>query len=147
MKPSDLATAAFALQKGYSLVLVKNGILIATKRGKGISPLLELIEESTNLDGAYLGDKVFGRAAALLAIYAGFTGVYARVISKSALAFLQGRHLKVAYGRQVDTILNREGTGSCPMEKLTTTINSPRAAITRIKMKLLELKQLGLDQG
>ena len=44
---------------------------------------------------------------------------YARVISKQALDFLQGRQLGIAYGSQIDTIPNREGTGRCPTERLT----------------------------
>jgi len=66
----DLALTAFALQKGYSLVLMKEGKLIAAKQGRGIRPLLELIEEDKGqLQGAYLGDKIFGRAAAFLAAF------------------------------------------------------------------------------
>ncbi len=141
MKPSNLAVAAFALQKGYSLVLVKEGIIVAGKWGRGIGPLLEIIEENSDLEGAYLGDKVFGRAAALLSVHAGFAGVYAKVISKPALAFLQSHRLKLAYGRQVNIILNREGTGSCPMEMLTAAIAKPEEAVDKIRLKLRELKQ------
>lgn len=145
MENRDLALTAFALQKGYSLVLMKEGKLIATKQGRGIRPLLELIEEDKGqLQGAYLGDKIFGRAAAFLAAYARFAGVYARVISKPALDILRKYGIEVAFALQVPAILNREETGLCPMETLSATFNRLEEAPGKIREKLRELQQPGL---
>ena len=116
MENRDLAFAAFALQKGYSLVLVKGGKLIAAKEGRGIRPLLELVEErGGELQGASLADKVVGRAAAFLAAYVGLAGIYTRIISKPALDVLRKYGIEVA----LPTRFRRSSTGKtglCPVE-------------------------------
>jgi hypothetical protein len=144
----DLALAAFALQKGYSLVLVKGGKLIAAKEGRGIRPLLELVEErGGELQGASLADKVVGRAAAFLAAYVGLAGIYTRIISKPALDVLRKYGIEVAFAHQVPAILNRQKTGLCPMETLSATFKEPGEAPGKIRERLQELQRLGTKTG
>jgi len=145
LEKCDLALAAFALQKGYSLVLIKGGKLLAAKEGRGIRPLLELVEAAGGeLRGACLGDRVVGRAAAYLAAYAGLAGIYTRIISTPALAVLRQHGIEVAFALQVPAILNREKKGLCPMEVLSATFNGPEEAPGKIREKLGELQRLGL---
>lgn len=127
---------ARALLTASSLVAVK-GERVWRKAGRGIRPLFSLIEEvGPELAGAALADTVVGKAAALLALYAGFAAVYARILSAPAQAVLQGEGLAVAYDRLVPNILNREKSGLCPMESLTLPLADPAAAYQAVAAKL-----------
>ena len=69
---------------GYTCVAVKNGsTCFSTERG--VRPLLEWLEQpEAPLREAAVADKVIGKAAALLMVYAGVREVYAAVISEPA---------------------------------------------------------------
>lgn len=147
MRVSDLAVAAMALQAGHSLVVVREGALLTYRQGRGIKPLLALLEEGIVLEGTCLGDKVMGRAAALLAVYAGVKAVYTPIISRPALEVLHQHGVRVAYRCQVERILNRRGTSTCPMEELAIQIEDPADAPARIRGRLRELQQAAANKG
>lgn len=136
---NDLSRAR-ALLASSSLVAV-NGERVWRKEGRGIRPLFTLIEEAgADLFGASLADIVVGKAAALLAVFAGFRSVYARTLSKPALAVLAEHGLEIVYENLVPNILNREKTGFCPMETLTLPIQDPEEAYQAIGAKLAEME-------
>ncbi|MGI6574414.1 MAG: DUF1893 domain-containing protein [bacterium] len=138
----DLILAARYIKEGKcSLVMIKEGIVTATKTGRGIRPLLELWEEQGSFKKFTLGDKVIGKAAALLAINGEAAGVYAHLISEPALSILSQYQVQVKYEQITKMIINRKGTDSCPMEKLAITIDRPEEAPAKIKQRLLELNQ------
>ena len=68
-----------------SLVLVCAS-QIYHRSGKGVAPLYELVTDPRpqQLKGGVLADKVVGKAAALLALYADLSAVYAGIMSKPA---------------------------------------------------------------
>lgn len=137
---SDDLSRARALLASSSVVAV-NGERVWRKEGRGIRPLFALIEEAgAELLGASLGDIVVGKAAALLAVFAGFRSVYARTLSRPALAVLEEYGLETAYENLVPHILNREKTGFCPMETLTLPIQDPQEAYRAIAAKLAEME-------
>lgn len=87
-----------------------------------------------------LADRVIGRGAALLAIKAGVSEVYAELISQPALEAFKQKNIKVAYSTLTPNIINRLGTGTCPVEQLTTNVDSPDEAYELIGKFLQEQK-------
>lgn len=84
----------------------------------GIAPPLHwLREDSEQLRGAVVSDKMIGKAAALLFAYGGVRGIWAARMSKSARDFLQTTGIVFEYETLVPAVLNRGGTGLCPMEQ------------------------------
>lgn len=98
----------------YSLVVSKAG-RITTHTGRGISDLYCLYP---GLEGADLADKVVGKGAAALMILGKVRSVHADVISEPALALLKRSNVSVAYSTLTPNIINRSGTGLCPVETL-----------------------------
>lgn len=106
---------------------------------RGVADLFGLVTaEPGFLRGASVADRVIGRGAALLLVKGGVSEVYASVISDGALALLLRAGIKVEYGTHVPNIINRAGTGICPVEQLTAGTESPDEAYDLIKQFLEE---------
>ncbi|MEE1222898.1 MAG: DUF1893 domain-containing protein [Bacteroidaceae bacterium] len=103
---------------GYSLVVWNGNTRTFTRRG--VTDLYNLLlHEPDFLRGALVMDKVVGKGAAALIIMGGVAELHADVISEAALALLGASDVKVVgYDRLVTHIVNREGTGMCPVETL-----------------------------
>jgi len=96
---------------------------------RGIRPPLQWLREDPSLlRGAEVSDKVIGKAAALLFRYGGVKSVWAERMSEAAAAFLAAQGIVYAYDELVPAILNREGTGLCPMEQRALALDDPAAA-------------------
>lgn len=102
--------------KCHSICVCKNGTYF-TDDGKGISPMIRFIDEKRMLNGYSVADVIVGKAAALLFVKMGIVNVYGSVISKMGADLLNYHGVDVTYKQMVDVILNRNGTGICPMEK------------------------------
>ncbi|MBN1891233.1 MAG: DUF1893 domain-containing protein [Clostridiales bacterium] len=101
---------------------------------RGIDPIMKLLgEKADSLRGAYVADKIIGKAAALLLCYAGIEKLYAKTISEYAIRVLRDENLPFEYGRAVPFIVNRSGDGMCPMEQLVLNISLPEEAYTVLK--------------
>lgn len=101
---------------------------------RGVADLFSLVTENPSfLDGASVADRVIGRGAALLLVLGGVANVYAQVISKGVLGVLSRAGISVSYGTVVPHIINRAGTGICPVEQLTAQTDSPEEAYVLIK--------------
>ena len=99
-----------------SLVVAQD--TIRTFNGRGVSDLFRLLnEERECLLEARVADKIVGKGAAALMAAGGVTELYADVISQSALELLEKEGVRVGYGQLVPQIINRKGTGQCPLEK------------------------------
>lgn len=86
---------------------------------KGVADLYHLYTSDPSfLNGAEVADKVVGKGAAALMVMGKVKGVYAAVISEPAFTLLSDNHIPVAFGRKVENIINRQGTGICPVETL-----------------------------
>jgi len=136
---TDLEKARCILQEGgYTCVLCK-GDALRTSTKRGVAPLMALWEEQADVACFSAADKVVGKATALLYRLLGVKAVYAGIISESALETLRLGDIETEYGALVPYIVNREGTGRCPMETATADLDDPRLAPTAIKSKLAEL--------
>ena len=137
----DLESARSLLEKGNcTCVLCRDGSTVTDSR-RGVRPLLELLESETDFHGYSAADKVVGRAAALLYRLLGVREVYAAVISRGALEVLEAGNIAVCYDSLTDGIINRAGTGPCPMEAATRDITDPAQAPAAIRLALEKLRQ------
>ena len=107
---------------------------------RGVAPLMELLDQLTDVRGFSAADKVVGKATALLYRLLGVRAVYAAVISQAALEVLSEGNIDTSYGTLVDHIINRTGDGPCPMEAATKDISAPTDAPAAIRQKLRELQ-------
>lgn len=103
-------------QGNYSCVILNKEIRTFTKRG--VADLYELLNnDATFLEGAFIADKVVGKAAAALMVLGEIKKVYSDIISLSALTLLRNAKIEVSYEQMVPFILNRDQTDWCPLEK------------------------------
>ncbi len=116
----------------HSLVISNNGI--KTYDGHGISDLLRLHDEEPEiLDGATLADKVVGKGAAAIMVLGKVKTIYADVISQPAINLLTENGISVTYGQCVPQIINRSGTGFCPIETRCIPCNTAEECLKQIK--------------
>ena len=112
------------LHNGLYSCVIRNGIVRTFER-RGVIDIYELIKnEPAFLRGADVADKVVGKGAATLMSLGGVKRLHTNVISESALAVLQKGKVEVEYITKVENIINREGTGICPVEKLLNGVDS-----------------------
>ena len=84
---------------------------------RGVQDLYRLLKtEPDFLQGAFIADKVIGKAAAALMALGGVDEVFARVISSPARELLERSEIKVDFLVEVPHIINRTRTGWCPLE-------------------------------
>ena len=101
---------------GHSLVVAKDGDT-HTYDGPGVSDLLRLVAEGGEpLRDAAVADKVVGKAAAALMVAGGISTLDAGVASSPAIALLKRYSIPVRCQRVTPYIVNRKGTGMCPLE-------------------------------
>ena len=109
----NLSKAKDILQKtGCGLAVVKDGETL-TFDEPGVKTLLSL---QGSLTGAFVADRIVGKAAALLLARGGAVEVYARIISEPALKVFEKYRVACVYGEVVENIQNRVRSGICPME-------------------------------
>jgi hypothetical protein len=135
----DLESARSLLERGnYTCVLCRDGRTVTDSR-RGVRPLLELLENGTDLHGYSAADKVVGKAAAFLYCLLGVKALHAGVISQPALAVLEATGIVVRYSTLVPAIRNRTGDGFCPMETAVWDISDPALAPDAIRNALQKL--------
>ena len=137
MTPLDKAKS---LLVGGTVIAVMNGESVVTSPRRGIGALLEYAKSGA-LRGASVADKIVGKAAALLMVYGGVKEVYAGVVSKEAMRTFARYGIPCVYEVSTEKILNRAGTGICPMEEAVEHISDPEDATEAITKKLEELRQ------
>lgn len=110
----NLSKAKQQLAEGASLAIV-NGGGVLTYAEHGIKTLLSL--QRGSLTGAFVADKIVGKAAAMMLVRGGAIEVYAEIISEPALEVFKKHRVICLYGTLVPNIINRDKTGICPMEE------------------------------
>lgn len=111
---TDIETAKAALF-GHTLALCKDKNVI-TSDLRGIAPMVGFIREGKDLAGYSAADKIVGKAAAMLFIKANVCRVYATVMSTKAAELFTFHGIEFGYEALTEKIINRQGTGICPME-------------------------------
>lgn len=110
----------------YSCVIRTAGGEVRTFHRRGVIDLFETYrDEPETLRGASLADKVVGKGAAALMALGGVSTVHADVISTPALQLLREAGVATRFGQEVPHIINRAGTGRCPLETACADLRTP----------------------
>ena len=84
-------------------------------------------------------DKIVGKAAAMLYKLLNVNDIYGEVMSIRAINFLEQNNINFKYKIKTNEIINRKGTGICPMEQTVLNIENPIEAKKALDNKLKEL--------
>ncbi len=141
---SDLTKAMEQLQEGQYTCVLCRGDIMYTSRERGVRPLLDWLDGDADIRGFSAADKVVGKAAAFLYVLLGVKEIYAHVVSRAAMGVFKENHISFSYDISTDYIINRQGTGSCPMEEAVSGISRPEDAPEAIRRRLEELKRRSL---
>ena len=134
MGAADLRAEMKALvDGGKALVVAKDGVISLQVEGRGLSPVADVYRDSPQLlAGATVWDRIVGRAAAAFYVKAGAQTVLAHVMSLDAKSFLESRGIAADAVTLVPRIVNRDGTGDCPMEVAVNGLDDPDRMIESI---------------
>lgn len=128
------------LNSNHTFVCI-NEDTVFTSEKQGIAPIMELLHKDENLlKGAYIADRVIGKAAALLLIKGEIKELYADIISEHAMLVLENSKIIVSYGKLVPYIENRKKDGMCPMEETVLNIESPEEAYVKLNEKIQSMQ-------
>lgn len=95
-------------------IIEQNGV-IYKETAKGVLPIVNHYEAG-HLKDAVIVDKVIGKASALFMLLGRPKAIHGMVISEPALEIIKKSGVPYSYDEVVENIINREGTGLCPME-------------------------------
>lgn len=123
----------------YTCMVKCNEEIVFTSKEKGVKPLLDYIEEEYNYTNITIIDKIIGKGAMCLAVKCKAKKVITPIISKKALDIANMYNVEVEYNEIVPEIINRTGTGPCPIENAVSSINNIEEAYDVIIKKLEEL--------
>jgi hypothetical protein len=126
-------------EKDLTLVLVLNEDIYKSSE-KGIKSLLQLLNSGKNYLNYSAADKIVGKAAAMLYKLLNVNDIYGEVMSIKAINFLEQNNINFKYKIKTNEIINRKGTGICPMEQTVLNIENPTEAKKLLENKLKELK-------
>ena len=134
MNVVDLATLHSILRQGdHSLVVATAAGAISTYDSPGVVDLYKLNTESPEiLKGALVADKIVGKGAAALMVEGRVKGVQTDVITREAIDYLRNHGVEVKYEQVIDSIINRTGTGMCPVESRCKSIENPDECLKTI---------------
>ena len=130
-----LAEMKVQLDAGAAAVVARDGVIAAREEGRGIAPLMRLMDAGS-LRGALLMDKVIGRAAAAICIVGGVRKVVTPLAGEGAVKLLESRGVTIVAGRTVPQILNRDRSDTCPMEKAVSDCDDPVEMVERLRKEM-----------
>ena len=111
-----LAEMAGLVRRGEAAaVTARDGVIQARASGRGVLPLLKLLDDG-HLRHALVVDKVIGRAAAAVCLVGRARRVHGLLMSEEAKSLLAAHNVPATTDRLVPKILNRDQSASCPLE-------------------------------
>lgn len=140
MKRYDRQYLKALVSSGERTVAASDGEVLRTSDMRGIAPLLEWQSEGVDLGGYYVADKIVGKAAAMIYAVLKPAAVHAQVMSKKGAMTLAEHGIEAECDELADMIINRKGTGQCPMEEAVAEIEDPVAAIAALRKRAAELR-------
>jgi len=121
-----------------SVVVVQYEKVWRQKKGSGLKPFLEVIEElGDDISGCVIGDRILGRASALLCRYIKAGAVYSPCGTKTGIALLIMGGVPCQVDRMIPFIKNRDGD-MCPFEKLLGGVEDPAEAYNVLRDRVLK---------
>lgn len=121
------------LQKGGWSCVIGNGAEMRTFSRRGVADLYDIfMTEPELLEEASIADKVVGKGAAALMILGKVSRLHTHIISTPALALLRSAGVITDFDIETDYIINRDGTGRCPVETLCDGMSEPEKMLPLI---------------
>lgn len=122
------------LEEDVPCVFVREGAVLRPGEGTGVRPLVRALDEEPELlRGSVVVDKIVGKAAAMLAVLGGAAGVYGLTMSAAARDYLAARGVPAEWETLTERIINRTGTGLCPMETAVLDIDDPAEGLAALR--------------
>ena len=118
---------------GYHFLLCR-GEIVYTGEGDTTAELLETVRLQEDWQDGYCAAEEFGKADALLCVLLGLSGVYASLMSKSALRVLEKHGIAFQYQTLTPHLLNEEKTGLIPTEQAVRDIDDPQEAFRELTL-------------
>ena len=141
MMEQAVVSALQLLREGQAAcVVLRDSEIIRAETGRGVAPMIRLYEDGA-LQGAYVVDKIVGKAAAMLMTLGGVSGCYALTVSRAALDWFAGHDIPVEYEVCAEYIVNRAGDGICPMEQTVKELTDATEALVALKHKIAQLRK------
>ena len=128
-------------ESGMNLLIFRGGEVVFSSRSRGITPLIEAIDDldRNGIGELVTADRVVGRAAVLLNIHLGVSEVHAMLISTGAKDLLHKHGIGFQFREETDAIKMKDGVIYCPFERLVQDISDPEEAYIKVKAKLDEM--------
>ena len=123
------------LDQGYAVVVAREGVIRAYEKGRGVKPLMNLLDAGA-LENALVVDRVIGRAAAAMCVLGGVKKVHALLMSRDAAEYLRDHGIACEGETVVPEILNRDKSGRCPMELAVADLSDPTEMVRALRAKL-----------
>lgn len=121
-----------------SIVVISYRKIWKKKTGEGIRPILETLEEmGDDIHDSIIGDRILGRASALLCRYAKAKCVYSPQGTKTGIALLIMGGVPCQVDELIPFIKNKAGDSLCPFEKMLKDVISPMEAYKILKEKVI----------
>ena len=128
------------LRREKCSLVVKNHGIVTTYSKPGVRDLEYLLDHGPEmLHGATIADKVIGKAAAAMVVVGGVKELYAEVMSKKAIPFLEEAGIAYTCGTLVDTI--KEEGDRCQLEKITAPATTPEETVALLRAHFEEKKR------
>ena len=129
------------LQKGGWSCVVGNGAEMRTFSRRGVADLYDIfMTEPELLEEASIADQVVGKGAAALMILGKVSRLHTHIISTPALALLRSAGVITDFDIETNYIINRDGTGRCPVETLCDGLSEPEKMLPLISDFLSKIR-------
>lgn len=130
------------LQSEQCSCVIRKGDTICIFRKRGVQDLYRLLKDDPDfLKGAFVADKVVGKAAAALMILGGVEEIFTFTVSRLARDLFERSAVKLGFAQEVPHIINRAGTGWCPMESRCRDLDTPEACFGQVEEFLNTMKE------
>jgi len=121
----------------YSLVVMQYGKIWKQKKGEGVKPILETIEEmGDDLNDTIIGTRFLDKASALLCRYTKVSGVYSPQATKTGIALLMMAGIPSQIDKMISDVKDIGDDSLCSIEKMLADVNSPEEAYKILKEKI-----------
>ncbi|MEO0081177.1 MAG: DUF1893 domain-containing protein [candidate division WOR-3 bacterium] len=128
--------------EGLSILVFEGDTDLYSSYQPGVRPLLELVDWFPfGLGAATVADRVVGACAARIFAYLRPAAVLGGIGSTEAAHILFTTGINHSFEETVPQILNRDNTGVCPFERLSTDCTDVHELIRRIRARLAEPNQ------
>lgn len=122
------------------LIVLQKDAVVFESTSSGIRAALQLHDSQPELlRGAVVVDRIIGRAAAMVFADGGAAAIYGDVMSFGARDDLEAADIEWQAGKLVQIIINRQGTGMCPMEQTVLEITDPQEGLPALRQTVQRL--------